>query len=606
MLSVELARYAPSIRGSTAIADMAIQIFQSAFKPVPLDDGRDLLTLVCHSYQTPPAPPNGKQSHTEEYDFSNFRLFVLRKGANVACVATVRVCGDKFAEVPFVATREGYRRAGLCKVLIKELRGMLAELGVRFLVLPAVESVCDMWCTNFGFVPLRPLDAEVLEERVIMPDGATLLCKPCDERAKGAPYAPRQAATTGTPGGKRRAAAGLPRAAGPKKRRGARFTKRIRRGRPASAPTYREMSDSDEGADESEEEGFDPERDASCAEESESEGEGALEAEAPDDTAVAAVGAVRRALQQGSAGAHVPPPVGPGAPPGVAPATKPSAHPGTGLPPRAPRAPAPPGSEGHREGALTTSRPGSKPPADCTCSTCGTRDAKRWVRVSADQTGVPAGETAPEGGGDSEAQAPRDGGWECPVCARYRRDHKGQPRPSRLWLKTGAGRGAGGKPAPPLPAKPKPGAGMPTAAAPHATRIPPLVILELRRLRRSAAEREAQQKLHRHTVALALASTVAGYIEEAVLKCMPAHAARTAPNSTKESLELTGVCPVGGHPPHFEVGTAVEQNSIGRNVAGTRAQHLPQACGSSGGKSLGPLDSLFSMLVCTERTASEE
>lgn len=143
-------------------------------------------------------------------------------------------------------------------------------------------------------------------------------------------------------------------------------------------------------------------------------------------------------------------------------------------------------------------------------------------------------------------------------------------------------------------------------------------------------------------------SIATGYIEEAVLKCMPAHTAWTAPNSTKESLELTGVCPVGGHPPHFEVGTAVEQNSIGRNVAGTRAQHLPQACGeaialkhaiegvlrsvqvdqqmqqpvsqslaisrfpeshragSSGGKSLGPLDSLFSMLVCTERTASEE
>lgn len=55
------------------------------------------------------------------------------------------------------------------------------------------------------------------------------------------------------------------------------------------------------------------------------------------------------------------------------------------------------------------------------------------------------------------------------------------------------------------------GAGVPTAAAPHASRIPPLVILELRRLRRSAAEREAQQKLHRHTVALALASTLAGW-----------------------------------------------------------------------------------------------
>lgn len=39
--------------------------------------------------------------------------------SGIPCLLPIRVCGDKFAEVPFVATREGYRRAGLCKVLIK-------------------------------------------------------------------------------------------------------------------------------------------------------------------------------------------------------------------------------------------------------------------------------------------------------------------------------------------------------------------------------------------------------------------------------------------------------------------------------------------------------
>lgn len=37
----------------------------------------------------------------------NFRVVVLRKGSVIVSALTLRVCGLGFAEMPFVATREG-------------------------------------------------------------------------------------------------------------------------------------------------------------------------------------------------------------------------------------------------------------------------------------------------------------------------------------------------------------------------------------------------------------------------------------------------------------------------------------------------------------------
>ena len=37
----------------------------------------------------------------------NFRVVVLRKGSVIVSALTLRVCGPGFAEMPFVATREG-------------------------------------------------------------------------------------------------------------------------------------------------------------------------------------------------------------------------------------------------------------------------------------------------------------------------------------------------------------------------------------------------------------------------------------------------------------------------------------------------------------------
>lgn len=48
-----------------------------------------------------------------------FRVLVLRKGPVVVTVATLRLFGTRLAEMPFVATKDGYRREGNCKRLMQ-------------------------------------------------------------------------------------------------------------------------------------------------------------------------------------------------------------------------------------------------------------------------------------------------------------------------------------------------------------------------------------------------------------------------------------------------------------------------------------------------------
>jgi hypothetical protein len=45
-------------------------------------------------------------------------VLVLRKAATVISAAALRVFGASFAELPYVATLEGYRRAGHCRQLM--------------------------------------------------------------------------------------------------------------------------------------------------------------------------------------------------------------------------------------------------------------------------------------------------------------------------------------------------------------------------------------------------------------------------------------------------------------------------------------------------------
>lgn len=135
-----------------------VNLFKGAFGPSLYSDGTDLIELVCRgANHTIPTPKNETHEQKDEDetdqppDCSNFLNFVLRKGGHLVAAAAVRAHGNLLAEVPYVVTKEGYRREGHCKRLVIALEGQLRELGVQWLAVPAVEATVPMWVGKLGF-----------------------------------------------------------------------------------------------------------------------------------------------------------------------------------------------------------------------------------------------------------------------------------------------------------------------------------------------------------------------------------------------------------------------------------------------------------------------
>ena len=86
---------------------------------------------------------------------ANFRVFVLRKGGTIISAAALRPHGNLLAELPYIVTREGYRREGNCKRLLDAREMILYKGGVKWMALPAVGATVDIWVNNFGFKKAR-------------------------------------------------------------------------------------------------------------------------------------------------------------------------------------------------------------------------------------------------------------------------------------------------------------------------------------------------------------------------------------------------------------------------------------------------------------------
>ncbi|KAK2988767.1 LOW QUALITY PROTEIN: hypothetical protein RJ640_025926, partial [Escallonia rubra] len=122
--------------------NVALGVMHECFEPVKEPrTRRDLVEDVIF----------GSWSELNRLNFQGFYTVLLERNDELISVATVRVYGDKVAEVPLVGTRFQYRRLGMCRVLMNELEKKLMELGVERLVLPAIPSVLHTWTTSFGF-----------------------------------------------------------------------------------------------------------------------------------------------------------------------------------------------------------------------------------------------------------------------------------------------------------------------------------------------------------------------------------------------------------------------------------------------------------------------
>ncbi|GAB4832152.1 hypothetical protein Ancab_006169 [Ancistrocladus abbreviatus] len=121
---------------------LALEVIHECFEPVKEPrTRRDLVEDVIFS----------RGSELNRLNFRGFYTVILEKNDELITVATIRVYGEKVAEVPLVGTRFQYRRLGMCRVLMSELEKRLVALGVERLILPAVPSVLNTWTTAFGF-----------------------------------------------------------------------------------------------------------------------------------------------------------------------------------------------------------------------------------------------------------------------------------------------------------------------------------------------------------------------------------------------------------------------------------------------------------------------
>ncbi|PSS09497.1 Increased DNA methylation like [Actinidia chinensis var. chinensis] len=122
--------------------NVALSVMHECFEPVKDSrTRRDLVEDVIFS----------RWSELKRLNFRGFYTVLLERDDELITAATIRVHGEKVAEVPLIGTRFKYRRLGMCRIVMNELEKKLTELGVERLVLPAVPSVLHTWTTSFGF-----------------------------------------------------------------------------------------------------------------------------------------------------------------------------------------------------------------------------------------------------------------------------------------------------------------------------------------------------------------------------------------------------------------------------------------------------------------------
>ncbi|KAJ8769778.1 hypothetical protein K2173_007638 [Erythroxylum novogranatense] len=122
--------------------NVALDVMHECFEPVEEPQtGRDIVKDIIFC----------KGSKLNRLNFRGFYTVLLEKHDELITVATVRIYGEKVAEIPLIGTRFQYRRMGMCRMLMNVLEKKLMELGVQRLVLPAVHSVLNTWTGSFGF-----------------------------------------------------------------------------------------------------------------------------------------------------------------------------------------------------------------------------------------------------------------------------------------------------------------------------------------------------------------------------------------------------------------------------------------------------------------------
>jgi len=129
--------------------NVALGVLYEGFNPtIDALSGRELIKDVVFS----------RDSEHKRLNFRGFYTVILEKTGEVISVATIRIYGQKVAEIVFVATKEQYRGRGMCRLLMDGLEEQLTRLGVGILVLHSSEDAINTWTKSFGFARMTSED----------------------------------------------------------------------------------------------------------------------------------------------------------------------------------------------------------------------------------------------------------------------------------------------------------------------------------------------------------------------------------------------------------------------------------------------------------------
>ncbi|XP_058766291.1 increased DNA methylation 1-like [Vicia villosa] len=152
-----------------ALLSKAVAIFHEQFDPiVDAETGADFIPSMLYA-----------RTLKDQY-FGGMYCAVLTVNQKVVCAGTFRLFGREVAELPLVATHGASQGKGYFQALLACIQGVLGELRVGRLFLPAAHEAKSLWTRKYGFMALDQDEMNFITRlyRLMMFKGAALLQKP--------------------------------------------------------------------------------------------------------------------------------------------------------------------------------------------------------------------------------------------------------------------------------------------------------------------------------------------------------------------------------------------------------------------------------------------